>query len=128
MVRDLSPSSWNAPGTASVSSLVTLSNVSNNPLPQDVWISNYAYPKMTLVDLTASTPLTVTLPSTNVRYVKVIPPRGNAVAITLKGVSGDTGIGINPNGFIEFTPVSGLASFVLLPGATNVSGVEVIWW
>lgn len=60
----------------------------------------------------------------------VLPPNGNTIALTLKGITGDTGIPLNPAGpisaFLTFpantTPVVGLTSGAAISGA-----VTLIW-
>ncbi len=51
--------------------------------------------------------------------IKFVPPTTNVVSVTLKGISGDTGIPLLPNAPFEFyfaTP--GVNTFVLLAGGT----------
>lgn len=58
--------------------------------------------------------------------VTITPPAGNTQTITLKGVSGDTGISLhktNPCTITFFNPTD---TFVLVAGAT-ITGVRMTW-
>lgn len=60
------------------------------------------------------------------KAVTIIPPPGNVVAFTLKGVTGDTGVLIHPNDPTTIALGSTTATFVLsLSNTTN--GVRLIW-
>lgn len=71
----------------------------------------------------ATGPNTIT-PPTGTTAVTILPPIANTIGITLKGVTGDTGV---PLGLVDPSTISlaGLTSFVL----TAVSGVTIrlIW-
>lgn len=58
---------------------------------------------------------TITIP-TGTSLIMVQLPVGNAVAVTLKGVTGDTGIPILETGVIAFQPKSTDTTFVLTAG------------
>lgn len=58
--------------------------------------------------------------------VWVIPPTGNAVAMTVKGVTGDTGILIHLTNAHYQSLASGVATFVL-NAASSITGVRLIW-
>lgn len=68
---------------------------------------------------------TVTVPS-GCAGCAIVPPASNTTGLTLKGVSGDTGIGIDPAGptILNF-PVSTPASFVLTSAGAITGAVEV---
>lgn len=59
---------------------------------------------------------TITIP-TGTTTVVVQLPTGNATAVTLKGVTGDTGIPLAVTSFAKFDPVSGTASFGITAGS-----------
>ena len=74
---------------------------------------------------------TVTCPSTTVFQVRaalIKPPDDNTATITLKGVSGDTGILINPVNptLLTFDTTATTTSFVLV-ASTTINAVQVIW-
>lgn len=46
-------------------------------------------------------------------YVLIQPPSANTVALTLKGVSGDTGIVIHPSNWFLLSLASSVTSFVI---------------
>ena len=60
--------------------------------------------------------------------VVIIPPSTNTQSITLKGISGDTGIGMAPNGWalIPF-PQTAPTTFVVTAGAA-ITGVRFIYF
>lgn len=58
--------------------------------------------------------------------VTIIPPAGNIVPITLKGVAGDTGIPLHLTDPSTIALAAGVASFVLAAGNV-VTGVRFIW-
>ena len=125
-VRDLSPTQWTSPGTARVSLNAILTAEGFDALPFDIWISSYSPSNDTTVNLSSGFNALTSPDTTNVRFFCLIPPRGNSTSITLKGVTGDTGLGINPNGFIFLAPVSGIASVGITTGSA-INGCRVIW-
>lgn len=68
---------------------------------------------------------TITKP-TNAVSCTIIPPDNNTTALTLKGVSGDTGILLHTTNPALVSLASGQASFVI-NAAASVSGVRFIW-
>jgi hypothetical protein len=58
--------------------------------------------------------------------VTVIPPAGNVVPLTLKGVAGDTGIPLHLTDPSTIALAAGVVSFVLNAGNV-VTGVRFIW-
>lgn len=67
---------------------------------------------------------TITVPSGAIG-VTIIPPSTNAVAITLKGVSGDTGIALALTGPCSLSLAS-VSTFVL-NAASSITGVRLIY-
>jgi hypothetical protein len=89
---------------------------------------NDASPASEFIYTLASGANTITAPTggSTVKGALIIPPDSNTAAITLKGVTGDTGIPLsklNPT-FLEFETVP--ATFVLTAGAT-ITGLRIIW-
>jgi len=68
---------------------------------------------------------TITAPSGG-SAVTIIPPAGNTTSITLKGISGDTGVRIHNTDPTTIAYDSSLTSFVLTAGST-INGVRLIW-
>lgn len=58
--------------------------------------------------------------------VTIVPPAGNTVALTLKGVTGDTGLLLHPTDPSTIALGAGVASLVL-NAAAGVIGVRFIW-
>lgn len=71
---------------------------------------------------------TITLPPNTVTTVAVtiIPPAGNTVALTLKGVAGDTGVPLHLTDPSTIALAAGVTSFVL-NAASAVTGLRLIW-
>lgn len=66
----------------------------------------------------------ITVPS-NTTGVTLVPPSANTTVITLKGISGDTGISIhrtNPT----YIGLNGVSTFVL-DAAAQITGFRLIW-
>lgn len=131
-VRDLSPSSWNAPGTGQLALSIILSAESFDPLPLDVWVNNYAPLVDGLINLASgfnNTGLLANPDTTNARLFVLIPPRGNAVSITLKGVTGDTGLACNPNGPIVLSvPSTSPPAAIGITTGNTITGCRVLWF
>lgn len=80
-----------------------------------------------IVDLSSGNN-TITVPSagsTQATAVTIIPPSGNAVVLTLKGVSGDTGIAIHKTDPTSLG-LNSVSTFVL-NAASAVAGVRLIY-
>jgi len=112
-VRDLSPSSWVAPGNGRVAISAQHSADSPDPINLDVWINNYSPYTDIIADL-ANGYNTYLVDGTHARLFIFIPPDGNTTSITLKGPIGDTGISVHPN-----CPV--LLSLPASPAATSIA-------
>lgn len=71
---------------------------------------------------------TITVPTggTVPTAVTILPPTGNATAITLKGVSGDTGIAIHNTDPTTVALASSVTTFVL-NAAAQITGVRFYW-
>lgn len=71
---------------------------------------------------------TITVPTSGTvpTAVTITPPSGNINLITLKGVSGDTGIVLHLTDPFTLTLGTGLATFVL-NAAGIITGVRLVW-
>lgn len=69
---------------------------------------------------------TITPPAGTSKACTIIPPANNAVAITLKGVTADTGIGLHLTDPTSIALASSTATFVLTVGA-NLAGMRLVW-
>lgn len=85
-------------------------------------------------DLTGGAANTITVPSISggnkAAGVVIVPPTGNTSSITLKGVSGDTGVGLHltaPQTLVF--PATPPANFVLtLGGSGTIAGFRFFWF
>ncbi len=59
--------------------------------------------------------------------VTLIPPAGNVVTITLKGVTGDTGIALHLTDPTTIALASSVTSFGLTVGGAGIVGLRLIW-
>lgn len=90
--------------------------------------TNAASPgSMDIVTL-ASGANTITVPTGGSTPVActIQPPAGNTASITLKGVTGDTGIRIHNTDFTVISLYSSVTSFCLTAGSA-ITGVRLIW-
>lgn len=60
------------------------------------------------------------------KAVTVLPPSGNTLSITLKGVTGDTGVGLHLTDPTSIGLASTTATFVLTVSST-ITGTRLIW-
>lgn len=91
--------------------------------------ANVASPGSIEVQALASGANTITVPSSTgvtVTACTVIPPSGNTTSITLKGVTGDTGIRLHNTDPTTIAIYSDVTSFCLTAGAA-IQGVRLIW-
>jgi len=89
---------------------------------------NITSPASITIQNLASGANTITAPSagTVLAGVTIIPPVGNTAGITLKGVSGDTGISLHKTDPTSIGLDSAVTAFVL--GATaGITGVRFFW-
>ncbi|SRR6266404_5580830 len=59
--------------------------------------------------------------------VTIIPPAGNVVTITLKGVTGDTGVALHLTEATKIALAASVTTFVLTVGAAGIVGLRLIW-
>ncbi len=128
MNRDLSPSAYVAPGPSSLGFSDIC--VSQNPDPEQMDQNASAYSPSANVPYSFAGSATMVALSTifpgldaNCRWVIIIPPRGNTNPMTLKGVTGDTGIPLNPNGISVIPIPSGGAPTWGITATSAIVGV-----
>jgi hypothetical protein len=63
---------------------------------------------------------------TNSRAVLILPPLGNAVTMTLKGITGDTGINIHPTDPTAIALATGQATIGISCGSA-ITGMRLVW-
>lgn len=61
-----------------------------------------------------------------VKGATIIPPSGNIIAITLKGITGDTGIVISLTDPTSLAFEAAPVSFILTAGGV-ISGLRIVW-
>jgi hypothetical protein len=71
---------------------------------------------------------TITPPSggTAPNGVIIVPPAANTVALTLKGVTGDTGVGLHLT-HPSYIPLASTTATFVLTAAAPVVGVRLLW-
>lgn len=133
--RDLSPTAWTAPGAARLSIHLIQSALSDETVPFDVWVNDYSPlyvgpPILTdgSIGLANGFNAIKNPDTTNDRFFILVPPRGNTTGLTLKGVTGDTGLALNPNGPIVLSlPASSQPASVGITTTGAITGVKVYW-
>ncbi len=112
---------------------VTSNRVIGIVLAGDVNAPNMAYPAaenvlspgaIQVTELTAGAN-TIAVPSDSVA-VTILPPAGNTIGITLKGISADTGVILHPTDPTSLGLSSGVSSFVLTAFGGSAT-VRFIW-
>ena len=90
--------------------------------------SNAASPAQMEVRTLAIGANTITPPAggTTPKAVTIVPPSGNTATITLKGVTGDTGVVLHLTDPTSIALNSPTATFVLTLSA-EIAGVRLIW-
>lgn len=90
--------------------------------------SNAASPGSIEIKTLASGLNTITVPTGGATVVActVVPPTGNTTSITLKGVTGDTGIRIHNTDPTTVAIDSSVLTFVLTTGGI-ITGVRLYW-
>jgi hypothetical protein len=71
---------------------------------------------------------TITLPTggSTVKGAIIVPPSGNTQTLTLKGITGDTGVPLHKTDPCSITFETGTTTFGLTAGGT-VTGLRIIW-
>lgn len=90
--------------------------------------SNAASPGMIEIKTLASGANTITVPTGGTTPTAVIiqPPTGNTQTLTLKGITGDTGVGLHLTDPFTLSLAAATATFVLTAGNT-ITGVRFYW-
>lgn len=90
--------------------------------------ANSSSPSQSDLVTLASGANTITPPAggSSPKAVTIIPPAGNVVTITLKGVTGDTGVLLHPTDPTTIALGSTSATFVLTTSAI-LTGLRLIW-
>lgn len=91
--------------------------------------TNAASPGSVTVQTLSSGVNTITVPATTgvtVTAVTIVPPTGNSTSITLKGVTGDTGVRIHNTDPTTIAIDSSVTTFCLTAGA-DISAVRFYW-
>lgn len=90
--------------------------------------ANAASPGSVELRTLASGANTITLPTggSTVKAVTIIPPTGNVVTLTLKGVTGDTGVPLHLTDPTSIALASGTVNFVLTTNAI-LTGLRLVW-
>ena len=103
--------------TGDVAASLAFSAASNASSPGDVEI-------LTL----ASGANTITLPTggSSVKGATIILPSGNTQTLTLKGVTGDTGVALHKTDPTSISFDTTVTSFVLTAGGT-ITGLRIVW-
>lgn len=89
---------------------------SNAASPGQIDIRTLAIGANTITPPVGATPKSVT----------IMPPSGNTATITLKGVTGDTGVVMSPTEYAQISLNSPTATFVLTASA-EIAGVRLAW-
>jgi len=91
--------------------------------------ANTASPGSITIQALASGANTITVPSSTgvtVKAVTIVPPTGNTTSLTLKGVTGDTGILLDETDPTTISLDGTVTSFCLTAGAA-IQGVRFYW-
>lgn len=90
--------------------------------------ANAASPGSVTIHTLASGANTITVPTggSTPTAATILPPAGNVQTLTLKGVTGDTGVAIHLTDPTTIALASSVASFVLTAGGT-ITGLRVYW-
>lgn len=90
--------------------------------------TNAASPGQMEVKILASGANTITPPAGSTPVsVTIVPPTGNVITLTLKGVTGDTGILLHPTDPFTLSLGSPTATFVITAGSLFATGTRFYW-
>lgn len=103
--------------TGDVTATETISAASNAASPGSVTLHTLASGANTITAPTGgSTPVAAT----------IVPPAGNTQTLTLKGVTGDTGVGLHLTDPSTIALAAATTTFVLTAGGT-ITGLRIHW-
>lgn len=90
-------------------------------------VANAASPGVVAVQVLTTGANTITAPVSPLipQFVTIIPPSGNTVQLTLKGVSGDTGIALHDTQPSTIAIETSVASFVI--NAASGVTIRLVW-
>lgn len=90
--------------------------------------TNAASPGSITIHSLASGANTITVPTggSTVTAATILPPTGNTQTITLKGVTGDTGVGLHLTDPTTIALASSVTTFCLTAGGT-ITGLRIYW-
>lgn len=91
--------------------------------------ANVASPGAITIQSLASGANTITVPTSTgvtVKACTIVPPAGNTTTITLKGVTGDTGVQLHDTDPTTIAIDDSVTSFCLTAGAI-IQGVRLYW-
>lgn len=101
-----------------VNAQISLAPVSNTQAPGDIDILSLS---------TGANTITLPTGGSTPKGAVIIPPSGNAVALTLKGVGGDTGIALNKTEPAIVTFDSPPPASFVINAAAVVNGLRIVW-
>lgn len=90
--------------------------------------SNTASPGSITIHTLSAGANTITVPTAGTvpTCATIVPPSGNTQSITIKGVTGDTGVRLHNTGFTALSLDSSVTTFCLTAGGT-ITGLRIIW-
>lgn len=90
--------------------------------------TNAASPGQLEIKTLASGANTITVPTggSTPTSVTIVPPTGNTVSLTLKGVTGDTGIALHLTDPTNIALASSVTTFILTTNNT-LTGIRLYW-
>lgn len=103
--------------TGDVTATQTNAAASNPASPGSVELKNL---------LSGANTITVPTGGATAVAVTIVPPAGNIITLTLKGVTGDSGVGLHLTDPTTIALASSVASFCLTTGGA-MTGVRFIW-
>lgn len=126
-VRDISPTAWNAPCVSRIGFSAIQPADTPDPIPLDVWISNYSFVVDEITNLSSGFNQ-VLFDDTNVRVIVIIPPNGNTASITVKGLTGDTGVPVHPDCPIVISvPAATPPPYIGITCGADITGVRLLF-
>jgi hypothetical protein len=130
--RVIGNAAWQAPATVRVTERVSSSGtgIGNPQIDMDAMQIDYGLFARLQQDLIAgNNSIGVPISATDLKATVcwIIPPRGNTVALILKGANGDTGIQLNPNGITRLTLSNSATPTAIIINANAPVTVEFMW-
>lgn len=88
--------------------------------------TNAASPGSVTIHTLSAGANTITPPSTTTTCAVIVPPTGNVQTLTLKGVTGDTGVPLSLTDPTSIALPATPGTFVLTAGGT-ITGLRIFW-